>query len=88
MTNIETIIKEIVLPIVENKKALMVSKMPSKSDKDETYLVLAESSDIARLIGHGGVVANSIREVVSVAAKLNGQRVRIKFESFQKLEEE
>jgi predicted RNA-binding protein YlqC (UPF0109 family) len=62
--------------------------MPNAGENEDVYLVIGESNDIARLIGHGGTVANAIREVVSVAGKLTNRRIRIKFESFDKLEEE
>ena len=51
-------------------------------------LIIGESDDIARLIGRGGSVADSIREVVSVAGKLSNQRIRIKFESFEEEKED
>lgn len=88
MKTIEEIIKEIVLPIAENKQAIMVRKMPNASEKEDIYLVIGESNDIARLIGHGGNVANSIREIVGVAGKLSERRIRIKFESFENLKDE
>ena len=88
MKTIEEIIREIALPIVENKQAIMVRKMPDNNEKEDVYLVIGESNDIARLIGHGGNVANAIREAVGVAGKLSDRRIRIKFESFDKIEEE
>ena len=88
MKTIEEIIQEICLPIAENKQSIMVRKMPNAGENEDVYLVIGESNDIARLIGHGGTVANAIREVVSVAGKLTNRRIRIKFESFDKLEEE
>lgn len=88
MKTIEEIIKEIVLPIAENKQAIMIRKMPDANEREDVYLVIGESNDIARLIGHGGNVANSIREVVGVAGKLSERRIRVKFESFENLEDE
>ena len=88
MKSIEEIIQEIILPMVENQKAIMVRKMPALNEKEDIYLVIGESNDIARLIGHGGNVANAIREVVGVAGKLSERRIRIKFESYEKAEEE
>ncbi len=88
MKTIEEIIKEIALPIVENKESIMVRKMPGATDNEDLYLVIGEPNDIARLIGHGGVVANSIREIVSVAGKLTERRIKIKFESYDKIDDE
>jgi len=81
--NFEQLIKDTILPLVNNKDAIMIRKMPGESETEETYLILGESDDIARLIGRGGNVADSIREVVSVGGKLENKRIRIKFESFE-----
>ena len=43
----------------------------------------AEKEDTARLIGHRGIIANALREVVGVAGKSENKRVHIKFESFE-----
>ena len=59
--NYEQVVRDIVLPIVEDKDQLMVKLMPSDDDKDLVVMVMAKSSDIARLIGKNGTVANSIR---------------------------
>lgn len=88
MKTIEEIIKEIALPLVENKESIMIRKMPEASGNEDLYLVIGDSNDIARLIGHGGTVANAIREIVGIAGKLTERRIRIKFESYDKLEEE
>ena len=61
----------------------MIRQMPSGEENEIIMLVIGESNDIARLIGRGGSVADSIRKVVGVAGKLNDKRIRIKFESFE-----
>ena len=40
-------------------------------------------NDIAVLIGKKGKIANAIREVVSIAGRLDDKRVFVKFESFE-----
>ena len=84
--NYEQVVRDIVLPIVEDKEQLMVKLMPSDDEKDLVVMVMAKSSDIARLIGKNGTVANSIREVVNVAGKINNQHLHVKFESFSEEE--
>ena len=84
--NYEQVVRDIVLPIVEDKDQLMVKLMPSDDNKDLVIMVMAKSSDIARLIGKNGTVANSIREVVNVAGKLKNQHLHVKFEAFSEEE--
>ena len=45
--------------------------------------IAAEKEDTARLIGHKGIIANALREVVGVAGKSENKRIHIKFESFE-----
>ena len=78
------LIRDVIEPMVSKPEALLIREVPS--DRGENYLqflVVADSADTARLIGKGGSVAESIREVVSVAGKLNDKRVYVKFESYE-----
>ncbi len=84
--NYEQVVRDIVLPIVQEKDQLMVKLMPSDNN-DLVIMVMAKSSDIARLIGKNGTVANSIREVVNVAGKINNQHLHVKFEAFSEEED-
>ena len=86
--NIEKLIRDIIDPLVTNKDALMIRQMPSNEENELFMLIIGESDDIARLIGRGGSVADSIREVVSIAGKLSNQRIKIKFESFEEEKED
>ena len=83
----ETIIHNLVDDIIDHKE-IMIRQMPSNEENELFMLIIGESDDIARLIGRGGSVADSIREVVSVAGKLSNQRIRIKFESFEEEKED
>lgn len=78
----EKIIHSIVDPFLINPDALMVRELPNESEKDLTLLICAESEDTARLIGKKGMVANALRELVSIAGKSENKRVHLKFESF------
>jgi len=86
--NIEKLIRDVIDPLVTNKDALMIRQMPSNDENELFMLIIGESDDIARLIGRGGSVADSIREVVGVAGKLSNQKIRIKFESFEEEKED
>lgn len=86
--SVEQLIRDIIDPLVSNKEALMIRQMPSTNENEVFMLIIGESNDIARLIGRGGSVADSIREVVSIAGKLTDKRIRIKFESFENEQED
>lgn len=78
----EKILHSIVDPFLINPDALMVRELPNESEKDLTLLICAESEDTARLIGKKGVVANALRELISIAGKSENKRIHLKFESF------
>ena len=81
--DIVKLIKDVITPLVDNKDAIIIKQLPNDNEKEELFLVVADSSDIAKLIGKGGNVANSIREIVHIAGKLNNRLIRVKFEAFQ-----
>ena len=76
----EQIILDIVSPLVHNKDRLRVILLDQENLHDSTYMIYCDESDVARLIGKKGVVAEAIREVVNVSAKLNSKRIRVKIE--------
>ena len=78
-----TLIHTIVDPFLGNKDSLLIREI--KNDElgnDITILIVAQNTDIAKLIGKKGCVANAIRDIVSIAGKLDNKRVHLKFESF------
>lgn len=84
----ENIIRTIIEPLVEHKDIIMIRELPSDSPKDLIYLIVAESEDTGRLIGRRGIIANAIREVVSIAGKKEKKRIHLKFESFNNSDSE
>jgi predicted RNA-binding protein YlqC (UPF0109 family) len=78
--NYEQIILDIVSPLVHNKDRLRVILLDQENLHDSTYMIYCDESDVARLIGKKGVVAEAIREVVNVSAKLNSKKIRVKIE--------
>ena len=81
--DIVKLIRDIVTPLVDNKDAIIIKQLPNSEENEDIYLVVADSKDVAKLIGKGGSVANSIREIVHIAGKLNNRVIRVKFEVFQ-----
>ncbi len=83
--DIEQAIRTIVEPLVANPEAIIIRRMDSTDDldkKDQHYLIACDQDDIRRLIGRHGVIADSIRKIVSIGAREENKRVHIKFESF------
>ena len=59
----------------------MVKQMESINDNEILLYVYAPNNDIARLIGKQGQMANSIRQMLQVASKIENKRITIKFEA-------
>lgn len=83
----QALVHTIIDPIISKPDAVLIREQPNSTSKDVTLLIVAESDDTARLIGKRGVVANAIRDVITVAGKLEGIHVHLKFESFEGKEE-
>ena len=79
--NYEQIILDIVSPLVSHKDRLRVILLEEENLHDSTYMVYCDESDVARLIGKKGIVAQAIRDVANVSAKLDNKRIKIKFEA-------
>ena len=84
----EAIIHAFVDPFVAHKDALMIRELPSDSSREITLLIVAESEDTSRLIGRKGIIADALREMLSVAGKSENKRIHLKFESFEEKENE
>ena len=78
----EKIIRALIDPIVEEPKSVLIRIDEDSNGKDVNILVAAEKEDTARLIGRYGVVANSLREIISVAGRSEDRRIVLRFESF------
>lgn len=79
----EKIIRGLIDPIVEEPDSVLVRIIQDENGKDVNILVAAEKEDTARLIGRYGIIANSLREVLSVAGRSENRRIFLKFESFE-----
>ena len=74
-------------PIVINKDHIEISELPNENKKDRTFQIVCDPEDAGRLIGKHGSTAEALREVISIAGKTNGERVHLKFQSNDSLEE-
>jgi predicted RNA-binding protein YlqC (UPF0109 family) len=84
----QSLVHTVIDPIISKPQAVLIREQPNESDKDVTLLIVAESEDTARLIGKRGVVANAIRDIVSVSGKLENIHIHLKFESFDQGQKE
>ena len=78
----EALIHTLIDDIVDDPKSILIRVSEGNTPKDVLIIIVAEKNDTARLIGHKGIIANSLREVVGVAGKSENKHVHIKFESF------
>lgn len=76
-------LKDIAIELVEDKEHLEVRQMPSLDENVVVLHVYSAKNDIAKLIGRKGVMANSIRQLMSVVGRLSDKKLDIKFESYE-----
>ena len=65
------ILKDIAIELVEDKDHLEVREMPSLEE------------DVVVLHVYSGMMANSIRQLMSVAGRMANKKLDIKFESYE-----
>ena len=83
MVDYETVVMNLVRPIVEDKESLSVKIMESLDEHEILVYVYANNDDVARLIGRKGSMASAIRHMMSVASRKDeDKRINIKFESY------
>ena len=75
-------LRDIASELVNDKDKLEVREMPSLEEDTIVLYVYASHDDIAKLIGRKGMMANSIRQLMSVSGRLNDKKLDIKFESY------
>ena len=81
MIDLEKVLLNIVKPICSDPNAVMVKQMESINENEMLLYGYAPSDDIGRLIGKQGSMANSIRQMLQVASKIENKRISIKFEA-------
>lgn len=78
--NHEKIIRDVISPLIEHEDNVSIVMLEQENLRDHTYVVYCDEQDIGRLIGKGGTVANAIREIMNIYAKLENKRIRLKFD--------
>ena len=81
MIDLEKVLLNIVKPICADSDSVMVKQMETLNDNEILLYVYAPNEDIARLIGKQGSMANSIRQMLQVASRIENKHISIKFES-------
>lgn len=79
----EKLIHALIDDIVDDPKSVLIRVSEGNTPKDVLIIVASEKNDTARLIGHKGIIANSLREVVGIAGKSENKHIHLKFESFE-----
>lgn len=64
--------------ILNNPEKVTIEQLEGDSEKDVVFFICCTSDDAGRLIGKRGSTADALREVLSIAAKNNNQRIHIK----------
>ena len=82
MIDLEKTLLDICLPLVDDQKALSVKTMATTNDNEILLYVYANSEDVARLIGRKCIMASSIRQMMSIAARDVHKRISVKFEAY------
>lgn len=73
----------IVKSLVINKDDVSVKEFPTDEENTILIQVMINEEDMGRVIGKGGKVANSIRNLVQVSSSINDKRkVKINIENF------
>ncbi len=81
MVEFEKVLLDLISPMVDDKDCLDVRQMPSLDEKEVVLHVYAKNEDVARLIGRKGTMATSLRQMMSVATRIEDKKILIKFES-------
>lgn len=79
--NYETLIKDLVKPLVIHPEDLMVKKFSEEADM-LTIQVIVNQEDLGRVIGKNGRIANAIRTICYASASREGKKITINIDSF------
>ena len=78
-----TLTEELVKALAVNKEMVTVKEFPSDEEDTIIIQVMIDNSDMGRVIGKAGKVANSIRTIVQASSYLkDNKRVKINIDSF------
>ena len=75
--------EEIVKSLVEDPETVSVKEFDSENEDELLIQVMVQESDMGRVIGKAGKVANAIRTLVQASSYLkDNKKVRINIDSF------
>ena len=75
--------EELVKSLAMNKEAVNVKEFESEDEDTMVIQVMIDESDMGRVIGKAGKVANSIRTIVQASSYLkDNKRIKINIDSF------
>jgi len=81
--NLVEMTEYLVKNLVTNKDEVTVKEFPSENENEIIIEVLVNETDIGKVIGRNGKVANSIRTLVQASSYLqDNKRVKINIENF------
>lgn len=81
--NLVELTEYIVKSLVVNKEDVSVKEFESDDENTVLIEVMIHEDDMGRVIGKGGVTANSLRNLVQVSSSIHdNKKVRINIESF------
>ena len=80
MVELDTVLLNLVKPMVDSPEQVEVVTEDSSNDREVVLHVRAANDDIAKLIGRKGSMASALRQVMSVASHTDGKKVIIKFD--------
>lgn len=76
------IAKTIIAPLLEDDSSLDVKLMTTNNENELKILVVVKEDQLPRLIGKEGRNANSIRQLIRMAASEDKKNVFVDFEGF------
>lgn len=82
MIDYEKTVLDLVYPIVDDRENVSVKVLSTLNENEVLLHIYANSDDVARLIGRRGVMASSIRQMMSIASRKEHKIITIKFESY------
>jgi uncharacterized protein len=77
----EKLVKNMIMPLVVNPDDVLV-KIISEDDDVIIIQLLVQESDLGRVIGKGGRIANAMRTIVYAGASKEGKRVQLNIDAF------
>lgn len=78
-----TLTENIVKSIAQNKDAVSVKEFESAEPDEMLIQVMIDASDMGRVIGKGGKVANAIRTLVQASSYLkDNKKIKINIDNF------